>query len=228
MKLPMWLVLFCSQLRVICTVSAGAKDRNMNITVTPPECQKAGNNMKRLSSRKQCCRDDCCRRIYRTAVTCERCNCSCIPDADFLKKFFPKNMKELRLCYNQISSITNHSFTQFPSLVNLFVSHNYINIVEPSAFLGLNQLKILNLSSNPISRLPDNVFAPLKQLTVLRLDNTSTECNNFNSMFLGIENFRVKTFSLENNLQFVFPLFPKTSGQSSMVSFIEIFNMGHM
>ena len=207
------IILWCS----LCFFSAIATQSGNTVVITHI-----------LSKGNQCCMINCCRKILRSTVSCERCNCTCVPDADFLIKFDPPKMKELRLCYNRISLIANDSFTKFPELVNLFITNNCINIVEPNAFLGLNQLKILNLSSNPISRLPDNVFAPLKQLTVLRLDNTSTECNNFNSRSLGMENFTVKTFSLENNLQFVFPVFPKkVSGQFSMISSIENFNMGH-
>lgn len=88
------------------------------------------------------------------------------------------------LSYNAISSIPNNYFRQYPDLLHLDLSHNYIKSFDILTFEGITQLQKLYVSDNEITRL-GVVFARFEFMKELVLDHnylTSIEENNFDKM----------------------------------------------
>ncbi|XP_063626474.1 toll-like receptor 3 [Cydia splendana] len=93
-------------------------------------------------------------------------------------------VQTIDLSYNAISSIPNNYFRQFPDLLHLDLSHNYIKSFDILTFEGITQLQKLYVSDNEITKL-GVVFARFEFMKELVLDHnylTSLEESNFDKM----------------------------------------------
>ncbi|XP_047997437.1 protein artichoke-like isoform X1 [Leguminivora glycinivorella] len=93
-------------------------------------------------------------------------------------------VQTIDLSYNAISSIPNNYFRQFPDLLHLDLSHNYIKSFDILTFEGITQLQRLYVSDNEITKL-GVVFARFEFMKELVLDHnylTSIEESNFDKM----------------------------------------------
>ncbi|XP_063540396.1 toll-like receptor 7 [Cydia strobilella] len=93
-------------------------------------------------------------------------------------------VQTIDLSYNAISSIPNNYFRQFPDLLHLDLSHNYIKSFDILTFEGITQLQKLYVSDNEITKL-GVVFARFEFMKELVLDHnylTSIEESNFDKM----------------------------------------------
>ena len=210
---------------IICTICS------VSVSLINAILPQTRNSYAVLSKERNCCRYNCCRKIMNksTSVSCENCNCKCIPYVELLKEFNPEKVTDLRLNHNQIENLTRNIFIKFPNLINLSITDNRIRSVDRNAFSGMDQLRLLNLTWNKMASFSDNVFAPLRQLTVIGLDHTTSgKCDNFNSMSFGSNtNSTLKTISLKYNRLFDFPKFRRNSSKLSLLPLIESFDMEH-
>uniref|UniRef100_F6QKQ3 Ig-like domain-containing protein n=1 Tax=Ciona intestinalis TaxID=7719 RepID=F6QKQ3_CIOIN len=83
-----------------------------------------------------------------------------------------RNLTELYLHKNNITTVNEHAFAGLVSLETLSdLSRNRINHIKGLAFNGMCQLRTLLLHGNRISNLKDASFYSLKALTTLRMDD---------------------------------------------------------
>lgn len=104
-----------------------------------------------------------------------------------------RNLRELNLSSNEISSINQDYFKNLPSLTKLILRNNSIGEFDPETFSDLPKLEHLDLSKNPLvlqkifinnskltdlnldscglSEIPEDAFSGIKQLESLTLTN---------------------------------------------------------
>ncbi|XP_066456806.1 toll-like receptor 13 [Eleutherodactylus coqui] len=115
--------------------------------------------------------------------------------ASQMKKF--KNLQELNLSNNKITTINICSENISMELVNLNLTFNYLTTVIQDQFLCLKQLKTLSLSNNKIQKISKYSFRGMKNLEVLHL-----ESNHLYSLdefaFAGL--FSLKQLTLNENV----------------------------
>lgn len=77
----------------------------------------------------------------------------------------------LRLGSNQLTSLSDGSFSACPSLTELYLDSNSITSLSDNTFSGLSKLEILDLTSNQIGLLPDLMLHPLPAIETLYLEH---------------------------------------------------------
>uniref|UniRef100_A0A8C1EZM7 Slit homolog 1 protein n=1 Tax=Cyprinus carpio carpio TaxID=630221 RepID=A0A8C1EZM7_CYPCA len=93
-----------------------------------------------------------------------------------LPKGIPKDVTELDLSNNQISTLSNHSFSNMSELLTLILSYNRLRCIPIKAFDGLKSLR-LSLHGNDIAVIPDGAFKDLSSLSHLALGANPLYCD---------------------------------------------------
>uniref|UniRef100_A0A8C1WMP8 Slit homolog 1 protein n=1 Tax=Cyprinus carpio TaxID=7962 RepID=A0A8C1WMP8_CYPCA len=94
-----------------------------------------------------------------------------------LPKGIPKDVTELDLSNNQISTLSNHSFSNMSELLTLILSYNRLRCIPIKAFDGLKSLRLLSLHGNDIAVIPDGAFKDLSSLSHLALGANPLYCD---------------------------------------------------
>ncbi|XP_050295144.1 leucine-rich repeat-containing protein 15-like [Anthonomus grandis grandis] len=116
------------------------------------------------------------------------------------------SITEANLAYNQIQTLSPYVFYMnlYKNLHNLQLSHNNMSSIDVGAFRELPELRELDLSSNKISNLDSNTFIRNHQLTKLDL-----ALNNitFDIEIPFLRSFFIQTLILsENNIIHVYDI----------------------
>lgn len=85
-----------------------------------------------------------------------------------------KQLKTLKLIYNELTEIRGGTFDGLPAMEYLWLSSNKIETIENDA-LNLPSLTLLNLDSNRLKRISDVVFNRLPKLSMLSLEQNELE-----------------------------------------------------
>uniref|UniRef100_A0A1B6EGN5 LRRCT domain-containing protein n=2 Tax=Clastoptera arizonana TaxID=38151 RepID=A0A1B6EGN5_9HEMI len=103
---------------------------------------------------------------------------------------FYSGLQYLDLSYNHLVNIPQTGFDAQKDLVELHLNHNKISSVTNRTFNYLNKLKVLSLRGNFLEDLPDRLFSALQNLEELDLGkNRITRIDS--AAFSGLPNLRV-------------------------------------
>jgi len=92
-----------------------------------------------------------------------------------------RNLKGITFTNTGLKEIHQSDLKDFPKLVNLFLHHNNLEILEENLFEFNPNMEWINLGSNKISHIDPNVFARLNKLSYLYLNsNTCISMDGFN------------------------------------------------
>ncbi|KAG8591550.1 hypothetical protein GDO81_000215 [Engystomops pustulosus] len=94
-----------------------------------------------------------------------------------LPKGIPKDVTELDLSNNRISTLSNQSFSNMTQLLTLILSYNRLRCIPLQAFTGLNSLRLLSLHGNDISTIPQGAFSDLSSLSHLAIGANPLYCD---------------------------------------------------
>ncbi|RXM30877.1 Slit-like 2 protein [Acipenser ruthenus] len=94
-----------------------------------------------------------------------------------LPKGIPKEVTELDLSNNYISTLSNQSFSNMSELLTLILSYNRLRCIPVKAFDGLKSLRLLSLHGNDISVIPGGSFHDLSSLSHLALGANPLYCD---------------------------------------------------
>eukprot|EP00057_Strongylocentrotus_purpuratus_P028266 XP_011682740.1 PREDICTED: insulin-like growth factor-binding protein complex acid labile subunit [Strongylocentrotus purpuratus] len=75
----------------------------------------------------------------------------------------------LNLAYNQLTKLTNTSFSSLPHLRYLYLKSNNISTIESGAFQALLELCSISLTNNNFTYLPTNIFSRNQNLQIVDL-----------------------------------------------------------
>lgn len=107
-----------------------------------------------------------------------------------------KQLTELTISYNSISSLEDNYFSNLTNLVFLNLERNDIKVIQENTFSNLKKLQTLNLSFNQIENLSPQSFFGLRKLKYLNLK--SNKLRNFDMSIL--ENFdQIEEIDLSEN-----------------------------
>ncbi|KAA0722348.1 Slit -like protein 2 protein [Triplophysa tibetana] len=127
-----------------------------------------GNDENSCSPQARCPADCSC---LDTVVRCSNKGLKVLP------KGIPKDVTELDLSNNQISTLSNHSFSNMSELLTLILSYNRLRCIPVKAFDGLKSLRLLSLHGNDIAVIPDGAFKDLSSLSHLALGANPLYCD---------------------------------------------------
>nr|XP_055061421.1 slit homolog 2 protein isoform X3 [Misgurnus anguillicaudatus] len=88
-----------------------------------------------------------------------------------------KHLTLIDLSNNQISTLSNHSFSNMSELLTLILSYNKLRCIPVKAFDGLKSLRLLSLHGNDIAVIPDGAFKDLSSLSHLALGANPLYCD---------------------------------------------------
>uniref|UniRef100_A0A8C1NFG4 Slit homolog 1 protein n=1 Tax=Cyprinus carpio TaxID=7962 RepID=A0A8C1NFG4_CYPCA len=88
-----------------------------------------------------------------------------------------KHLTLIDLSNNQISTLSNHSFSNMSELLTLILSYNRLRCIPIKAFDGLKSLRLLSLHGNDIAVIPDGAFKDLSSLSHLALGANPLYCD---------------------------------------------------
>nr|XP_021331538.1 slit homolog 2 protein isoform X15 [Danio rerio] len=88
-----------------------------------------------------------------------------------------KHLTLIDLSNNQISTLSNHSFSNMSELLTLILSYNRLRCIPAKAFDGLKSLRLLSLHGNDIAVIPDGAFKDLSSLSHLALGANPLYCD---------------------------------------------------
>uniref|UniRef100_A0A672M1P5 Slit homolog 1 protein n=1 Tax=Sinocyclocheilus grahami TaxID=75366 RepID=A0A672M1P5_SINGR len=88
-----------------------------------------------------------------------------------------KHLTLIDLSNNQISTLSNHSFSNMSELLTLILSYNRLRCIPVKAFDGLKSLRLLSLHGNDIAVIPDGAFKDLSSLSHLALGANPLYCD---------------------------------------------------
>ncbi|XP_047472308.1 protein slit-like isoform X1 [Penaeus chinensis] len=147
--------------------------------------------------------DDCAGSVYcppecqcrGAVVRCSRSHLTQIPrgippdttelylDVNEIKSVDPERLKHLKvlkrldLSNNQITILSNKTFSELKQLSTLIVSYNKLGCMERDALLGLKALRILSLHGNDVSFIPEGTFRDLETITHIALGANPLYCD---------------------------------------------------
>lgn len=99
---------------------------------------------------------------------------------------FP-NLRNLVIHSTTLEYLMRGDFTLANHLINVFITHNHITVLEDYCFHGAVRVKTLNLRDNKISEIAENAFSGLKTLKYLTLTANDIE-------FLHAKTFNDQTY----------------------------------
>ncbi|XP_076467479.1 uncharacterized protein LOC143298501 [Babylonia areolata] len=85
--------------------------------------------------------------------------------------WLPSSVVELYLSHNYLDVLPRYAFRGLVRLVTLCINNNHISMLSAGTFAGNPQLKKLDLSFNRLQTITPGVFQRLKMLTSLNLNN---------------------------------------------------------
>ncbi|XP_041958708.1 slit homolog 2 protein isoform X2 [Alosa sapidissima] len=88
-----------------------------------------------------------------------------------------KHLTLIDLSNNQISTLSNHSFSNMSELLTLILSYNRLRCIPAKAFDGLKSLRLLSLHGNDIAVIPEGAFKDLASLSHLALGANPLYCD---------------------------------------------------
>lgn len=106
------------------------------------------------------------------------------------------HLQALRLVNNELTAITEYTFTGALNLLLLNLNANKIEIVSPMAFHSLPKLRFLSFQNNKITVLDKKTFEPLKNLMYLDLNGNRL---SFIDPQLFIHNTHLSRLALRHN-----------------------------
>ncbi|CAH1176590.1 unnamed protein product [Phaedon cochleariae] len=107
-------------------------------------------------------------------------------------------LMEIHLSFNNIRSITQHSFVNLPNLEQLNLDDNSIESLERRSFMNLEQIKRLNLRGNKISIVPFETFQNLPQLEDLDISYNQLRSFDF-GMFDQVGTLSIFSVNISHN-----------------------------
>ncbi|KAJ8969360.1 hypothetical protein NQ317_004632, partial [Molorchus minor] len=108
------------------------------------------------------------------------------------------NLEEIYLSFNNIKTISQHTFVSLPSLEQLHLDDNRIETLERRSFMNMENLKRLNLEGNKISTISYEAFQNLPELVDLDLSYNSLKSFDF-SMFDQVGTLSIFTVNVSHN-----------------------------
>uniref|UniRef100_A0A669E4G4 Lumican n=1 Tax=Oreochromis niloticus TaxID=8128 RepID=A0A669E4G4_ORENI len=109
----------------------------------------------------------------------------------------PAGLKQLRLAYNQISSISPEAFQNMHSLALLLLQGNRLNTITEGDLRGLVSLNLLDLSGNSFSTIPRHLPSSVEQLYLSNNSLTGLDEDSFEG-FLNLKYLRLSHCGLQN------------------------------
>nr|XP_004545122.2 lumican isoform X1 [Maylandia zebra] len=109
----------------------------------------------------------------------------------------PAGLKQLRLAYNQISSINPEAFQNLHSLTLLLLQGNRLNTITEGDLRGLVSLNLLDLSGNSFSTIPRHLPSSVEQLYLSNNSLTGLDVDSFEG-FLNLKYLRLSHCGLQN------------------------------
>ncbi|XP_026881111.2 slit homolog 2 protein isoform X3 [Electrophorus electricus] len=88
-----------------------------------------------------------------------------------------KHLTLIDLSNNQISTLSNHSYSNMSELLTLILSYNRLRCIPAKAFDGLRSLRLLSLHGNDIAVIPEGAFKDLTSLSHLALGANPLHCD---------------------------------------------------
>lgn len=79
------------------------------------------------------------------------------------------DLQELYLSYNHLSTLPSGSFSHLHTLTTLDISQNQLSTIEPNALVGLDSLRYFFLSNNQLTWISSTLFSGLSTLRELYL-----------------------------------------------------------
>uniref|UniRef100_A0A8C7H7U1 Slit homolog 1b (Drosophila) n=1 Tax=Oncorhynchus kisutch TaxID=8019 RepID=A0A8C7H7U1_ONCKI len=119
-------------------------------------------------ARPQCPTECTC---TETVVRCSNKHLQALP------KGLPRNVTELDLSNNRISSLSDSSFSNMSQLTTLILSYNSLRCIPPLALAGLRSLRLLSLHGNDISELMEGIFSDVASLSHLAIGANPLYCD---------------------------------------------------
>uniref|UniRef100_A0A4W5PLK4 Slit guidance ligand 1 n=1 Tax=Hucho hucho TaxID=62062 RepID=A0A4W5PLK4_9TELE len=119
-------------------------------------------------ARPQCPSECTC---TETVVRCSNKHLQALP------RGLPRNVTELDLSNNRISSLSDSSFSNMSQLTTLILSYNSLRCIPPLALAGLRSLRLLSLHGNDISELQEGIFSDVASLSHLAIGANPLYCD---------------------------------------------------
>ncbi|XP_035274857.1 slit homolog 2 protein isoform X2 [Anguilla anguilla] len=88
-----------------------------------------------------------------------------------------RHLTLIDLSNNQISTLSNQSFSNMSELLTLILSYNRLRCIPVKAFDGLKSLRLLSLHGNDIAVIPEGAFQDLSALSHLALGANPLYCD---------------------------------------------------
>ncbi|KAM9449527.1 slit homolog 2 protein isoform 1-T1 [Clarias gariepinus] len=88
-----------------------------------------------------------------------------------------KHLTLIDLSNNQISTLSNNSYSNMSELLTLILSYNRLRCIPAKAFEGLRSLRLLSLHGNDIAVIPEGAFKDLSSLSHLALGANPLHCD---------------------------------------------------
>ncbi|CAL8338525.1 unnamed protein product [Lota lota] len=98
----------------------------------------------------------------------------------------PAGLRQLRLAYNQISSIGADTFQGLQNLTVLLLQGNHLQTIQPKSFTGLLNLDLLDMGENRFKSVPTYLPSSVQQLYLS--GNAFSELGE--SSFVGLERLK--------------------------------------
>lgn len=123
------------------------------------------------------------------------------------------NLKELYLSYNHLQNIPNNSFSGLHNLITLDLSHNQLNAIESGAFLWLDTLRYLSLANNQLTLIDNATFTGLQNIRELYLSYNQLTTIDV-AIFTGLNS--LEALYLSNNRLNSFSFIPTVSSLQNL------------
>lgn len=106
-----------------------------------------------------------------------------------------RNLTEFNASFNELTAIPTKTLQNFPQLINLDLSHNYLSRIFNGDFQNFGRkLVSINLANNNLAFIDDNVFANFRHLELINLNyNRLTTLPTLNYLHL------IKDVSIQEN-----------------------------
>ncbi|XP_036434159.1 toll-like receptor 18 [Colossoma macropomum] len=103
----------------------------------------------------------------------------------------PPSLEEVDLSYNIIQVIRNMDFVGLPLLRVLWLQFNNISVIEDEAFQENSLLEDVNIFNNSLTIIPSKALAPLSRLKNLEMSNNLYTEATLDDVFLNFRNLKV-------------------------------------
>uniref|UniRef100_A0AAY5ELG9 TIR domain-containing protein n=1 Tax=Electrophorus electricus TaxID=8005 RepID=A0AAY5ELG9_ELEEL len=103
----------------------------------------------------------------------------------------PPSLEQVDLSYNFIQVIRNRDFVGLPLLRALWLQFNNISVIEDEAFQGNPLLEDLNIFNNSLTAIPLKALSPLSKLKSLDMSNNLYTVTALGGVFLNFKDLKI-------------------------------------